>query len=86
MLEWQRGNVRAAKQIWTRGCDLAERMGARYVLAQTRHEIGRRFKNRDDLESAERLFMAAGALAGLAKTRQALTELRTGRPVEVFAR
>jgi hypothetical protein len=86
MLEWQRGEVRAARRLWERGCDLAERMGARYVLAQTRYEIGRRFKSRDDLESAERLFMAAGALAGLAKTRQALTELRSGRPVEAFAR
>ena len=76
MLEWQRGNVRAARRTWAGGCDLAERMGARYVLAQTRYEIGRRFKSRDDLESAERLFMAAGALAGLAKTRRALAELR----------
>jgi len=86
MLEWQRGNVSAARRLWAHGCDLAERLGARYVLAQTRYEIGRRFKSRDDLESAERLFMAAGALAGLAKTRQALTELRSGRPVEAFAR
>jgi len=76
MLEWQRGNVRAARRTWAGGCDLAERMGARYVLAQTRYEIGRRFKSRDDLESAERLFMAAGALAGLAKARRALAELR----------
>ena len=86
MLEWQLGNARAARRLWARGCDLAERMGARYVLAQTRYEIGRRFKSRDDLELAERLFMAAGALAGLAKTRHALTELRSGRPVEAFSR
>ncbi len=75
MLEWQRGKVRAARQAWARACDIAERVGARYVLAQTRYEIGRRFKSRDDLESAERLYMAAGALAGLAKTRRALAEL-----------
>jgi tetratricopeptide (TPR) repeat protein len=80
MLEWQRGKVRAARQAWARACDLAERAGARYVLAQTRYEIGRRFKSRDDLESAERLYMAAGALAGLAKTRRALAELgQTGQ-------
>ncbi len=77
MLEWQLGHARAARRLWSRSCELAERMGARYVLAKSHYEIGRRFNSRQDLEAAERLFIAAKATADLAKTRHALAELRS---------
>ena len=76
MLKWLLGSRASARRFWTRSCEVAERLGAQQVLAQTHYEIGRRFELRDHLQTAERLFLATGALAELTKTRRALAGLR----------
>jgi class 3 adenylate cyclase/tetratricopeptide (TPR) repeat protein len=76
MLKWLRGNEAGAKRAWLRSCEVAERLGAQQVLAQTHYEMGRRLGIRDHLETAERRFLASGALADLMKTRRALADLR----------
>jgi hypothetical protein len=77
MLQWQLGRHEAARTLFARSCLIADRIGARHVLAQARYEIGRRFDRRDELEAAEQLFMQAGALAEVAKTRRSLAGLQS---------
>jgi hypothetical protein len=55
--------------LWNKSLEVAERLGAKYVLAQTNFEIGRRLNSVSHLVRAESLFVGAGATFDLEQTR-----------------
>ena len=71
---WLDGNPAKAERLWNQSLRVAKDLGARYVLAQTHFELGKRLKNRDHLVQAEELFLAAGAQGNLLATRQLLND------------
>jgi hypothetical protein len=70
-LEWLRGRRSLAEKWWQRSRALAEETGVPYELARTFFEIGLRTRNREQLESAEKLFLEMEAQWDLARVREA---------------
>ena len=68
-LAWLNGDARSARRSWNKAVDVAKRLGARYVLAQTNFEIGKRLISIAHLTRAESLFSDAGATFDLEQTR-----------------
>jgi hypothetical protein len=60
-LEWLRGNLETARQLWQRSIDEAKRMRARNEVGLTLLEIGSRLGDRHYLEQAERVLTTCGA-------------------------
>ena len=71
---WITGNRKKAQRLWNQSISVAETLGARYVLAQTNFEIGKRLNSRRHLVLAEALFMETGAQADLSNTQQLLRD------------
>jgi tetratricopeptide (TPR) repeat protein len=61
---WIDGRRRKAAQWWQRSIDAAERLGARYSLALTLIERGRRMQSSRDLERGRSVIVELGADAG----------------------
>ena len=49
-VEWLRGKEVAARASWDRSLRVAEDLGARYEVAMTHIEIGRRLCDREELQ------------------------------------
>ena len=69
---WLRGRPKRAFRWWQRSVAVAEALGARYDLARTHLEIGRRTGDRAHLEQAEALCAEIGARSDLAEVRELL--------------
>jgi tetratricopeptide (TPR) repeat protein len=69
---WLRGRPKRAFRWWQRSVAVAETLGARYYLARTHLEIGRRTEDREHLEQAEALYAEIDARSDLAEVRELL--------------
>ncbi len=69
--EWLRGRHALAEKWWQRSRALAEDTGLPYDLGRTLLEIGRRTRDRAQLERAENLFIEMDAQWDLARAREA---------------
>jgi class 3 adenylate cyclase/tetratricopeptide (TPR) repeat protein len=78
---WLVNKRSAAESWWRRAVSAAEEMEARYELARTQLEFGRRLREHDRLSRAEAIFAELGARHDLARTRQAFLEIRSALPV-----
>ncbi len=74
-LEWLRGSSAAARVWWEKSLAEAKAMGMSYDLSMTHLEMGRRLRERAQLEKAEAVFAEIGAEWGLARAREALADL-----------
>jgi hypothetical protein len=70
--EWIRGKPLSAREWWEKSIKAADEMGARYDLAMTYLEMGKRLNDRDHLHQAEAIFADAGAESDPAETRRFL--------------
>ena len=59
--QWTSGKQSSAEKWWKRSLRLAEDMGARYHLAMTHLEMGKRFSDRVHLKQAEEILAETGA-------------------------
>jgi class 3 adenylate cyclase/tetratricopeptide (TPR) repeat protein len=71
-LAWLRGQPAEATRCWDESERLAERLDARREIALTRLETGQRLGRGDDLQRAERMFVAMDAAVDAARAREAL--------------
>jgi len=69
---WITGHRKTAQHLWNESIQVAESVGAQFVLAQTNLEIGRRLNSRPHLVRAEALFAETEAQADLPTTQQFL--------------
>jgi len=69
---WLRGRPKRAFRWWQRSVAIGETLGARYDLARTHFEIGRRTGGHAHLEQAETIFAEIGARSDLAEVRELL--------------
>ena len=72
---WLRGNRARAERWWARAVAAANEMRARYELAITYLEVGRRKHVHDLLSQAELIFVEMDAQHDLARTRRAFLEI-----------
>jgi tetratricopeptide (TPR) repeat protein len=72
---WLRGKPRSAEKWWLRSLALSEGRGQRYDTAVILLEMGRRLRNREYLDRAERIFVNIGAAWDLESLREARSSL-----------
>jgi class 3 adenylate cyclase/tetratricopeptide (TPR) repeat protein len=70
---WLAGHRGRAEREWQRGLTLAERLGARHALAQTRLEIGRRLGRPEDIARATALFAEMGASQHVSRSQDSIS-------------
>jgi tetratricopeptide (TPR) repeat protein len=71
---WITGDRKKAQRLWNQSIEVAEKLGAKYVLAQTNLEIGKRVISRPHLVLAEALFIETDAQADLSIVQQLLRD------------
>jgi tetratricopeptide (TPR) repeat protein len=70
--EWLNGKPASARKCWELSLSIAEEIGMRYRLGMTHLEMGRRLKDNEHLEQAEKIFSEIGADFDLAEIRKLL--------------
>lgn len=70
--EWLNERHASARKCWELSLSIAEEIGMRYRLGMTHQEIGRRLKDKEHLEQAEKIFSEIGAEFDLAEARKLL--------------
>ncbi len=72
--EWLNDKPASARKCWEQSLSIAEEIGMRYLLAMTHLEMGRRLKDNEHLEHAEKIFSEIGADFDLVETRKLLQD------------